>query len=186
MNFEGDLFKGKLFSGELFSRKPLVSAMDRSGVTRLWMYELYAKSIEEDHKKRGLIKEEKEEKEQTTTPAVPIKTAKKVKTKRTRRPSVRLEQTSPYPKLPRYAPVFKNTYENDSILQEIYKILDEVNESPFNRLKPIKPKEVKIEKEEIDPIVIAYDEFVRVNTEKEKILKKKRKNNKTMLLLLAA
>jgi hypothetical protein len=34
--------------------KTLDAAMQRSGVVRLWMYDLYAESIEEDHKKRKI------------------------------------------------------------------------------------------------------------------------------------
>jgi hypothetical protein len=76
--------------------------------------------------------------------------------------------------------------ENAAILSEIDAILEEVNKSPFNRLKPIQPKEIKVVKEEIEPLIVAYEEFVKAKVEKEKKIKKRRKNDETMLLLLAA
>lgn len=152
-----------------------------SGTARLWMYEMYAKSIEEDHKKRGLIKEEP-----VVIPKVPLLVSKKPKAKVTRRAARRVEQSTPYPNLPHYAPVFKMEAENAAILNEIDAILDEINKSPFNRLKPIQPKEIKVEKEDIEPLVVAYEEFVKAKVEKERIVKKRRKNDETMLLLLAA
>jgi hypothetical protein len=157
------------------------SAVSHSGTTRLWMYELYAKSIEEDHKKRGLIKEEP-----VAIPQVQLAVSKKAKTKPARRAARRVEQSAPYPNLPRYAPVFKMEAENAAILNEIDNILDEVNKSPFKRLKPIQPKEIKVEKNEIEPLIVAYEEFVKAKVEKEKKIKKRRKNNEAMLLLLAA
>lgn len=156
-------------------------AASHSGTTRLWMYELYAQSIEEDHKKRGLIKEEP-----ITKPVVPVLVSKKAKTKAIRRAARRIEQSTPYPNLPHYAPVFKMEAENATILSEIDAILDEVNKSPFNRLKPIQPKEIKVVKEDIEPLIVAYEEFVKAKVEKEKVIKKRRKNDETMLLLLAA
>jgi hypothetical protein len=161
--------------------KDIAESSVRSGTTRLWMYELYAKSIEEDHKKRGLIKEEP-----VAVPKVPLLVSKKPKPKAIRRAARRIEQSSPYPSLPRYAPVFKMEAENAAILNEIDAIIDEVNKSPFNRLKPIKPKEIKIEKDEITPLVVAYEEFVKAKVIKEAKIKKRRKNDETMLLLLAA
>lgn len=146
----------------------------RSGVARLWMYEMYAKAIEEDHKKRGLIKEEP-----IKPPQVELVVTKKPKPKVTRRAARRVEQSTPYPNLPRYAPVFKIEAENAAILNEIDFILDEINKSPFNRLKPIKPKEIKID---VEPLIVAYEEFV----EKQKKVKKRRKREAEMLLLLAA
>jgi hypothetical protein len=156
-------------------------AASHSGTTRLWMYELYAQSIEEDNKKRGLIKEE-----QVVIPQVQLAVSKKPKTKPARRAARAIEQTAPYPNLPKYAPVFKMEAENAAILNEIDQILDEVNKSPFNRLKPIQPKEIKVEKNEIEPLIVAYEEFVKAKVAKEKVIKKRRKNDETMLLLLAA
>jgi len=157
--------------------KDIAESSVRSGTTRLWMYELYAKSIEEDHKKRGLIKEE-----QVAMPKVPLLVSKKPKPKVIRRAARYIEQAGPYHNQPRYAPVFKMEAENAAILNEIDAILDEVNKSPFNRLKPTEPKQIKIEKYEIIPLVVAYEEFVKA---KEVKAKKKRKNDETMLLLLA-
>jgi len=164
--------------GKSWGKTPIVDALSKSGTQRLWMYEMYAESIEEDHKKRGLIKEEP-----VAKPVIPVLATKKVKTKATRRAARRVEQITPYPNLPHYAPVFKLAAENAAILNEIDLILDEINSSPFNRLKPIKPKEIKIEKDEITPLIIAYETFEKARVEK---VKKKRKNNEAMLLLLAA
>lgn len=161
--------------------KDIAESSVRSGTTRLWMYELYAKSIEEDHKKRGLIKEE-----QVVMPKVPLLVSIKPKSKVIRRAARRVEQADPYPNLPRYAPVFKMEAENAAILNEIDAILDKVNKSPFNRLKPIEPKQIKIEKDETIPLAVAYEEFVKAKEVKEVKVKKKRKNDETMLLLLAA
>lgn len=149
-----------------------------SGTARLWMYEMYAKAIEEDHKKRGLIKEEP-----VKLPQVKIVVTKKPKTKVTRRAARWVEQSTPYPNLPRYAPVFKIEAEKAAILNEIDQVLDQVNKSPLNRLKPIKPKEIKID---VEPLIIAYEEFVKAKVEKEKKVKKRRKREAEMLLLLAA
>ena len=156
-------------------------AASHSGTMRLWMYELYAQSIEEDHKKRGLIKEKP-----VAIPQVELAVSKKPKTKPIRRAARAIEQSTLYPNLPKYAPVFKMEAENAAILNEIDTILDEVNKSPFNRLKPIQPKEIKVEKNEIEPLIVAYEEFVKAKVEKEKVIKKRRKNDETILLLLAA
>lgn len=150
----------------------------RSGVARLWMYEMYAKAIEEDHKKRGLIKEEP-----IKPPQVELVVSKKPKAKVTRRAARRVEQSTTYPNLPRYAPVFKIEAENAAIISEIDQVLDQINKSPFNHLKPIKPKEVKID---VKPLIVAYEEFVKAKDEKEKKVKKRRKREAEMLLLLAA
>lgn len=147
-------------------------ASGHSGTARLWMYELYAKSIEEDHKKRGLIKEEK--------PIVPQSeptVAKKPKTKARRQATRPIEHSGQYKPLPHYAPVFKIKSENDEILNEIDAILDSINKSPLNRLKPIESKKVQINKNEIEALVVSYEEFK---------VKKKRKRNIETLLLLAA
>ena len=156
----------------------VVSQNTHSGTMRLWMYEMYAKAIEEDHKKRGLIKEEP-----VAVPQVQLATSKKAKSKPVRRAARRVEQSAPYVSLPRYTPVFKMEAENAAILNEIDAILDEVNKSPFKRLKPIQPKEIKVEKNEVEPLIIAYEEFVKA---KEKKAKKRRKDDEDLLLLLAA
>lgn len=45
--------------GSSWGRKSLVDAMDRSGVTRLWMYQLYSDSIEKDLKDKQVKEESK-------------------------------------------------------------------------------------------------------------------------------
>ena len=154
----------------------------RSGVVRLWMYQLYEDSIREDHIKRGLIKEEKEETPQTV-PQAKLKAVKKVKPKPRRRAARRVEQRTLYPNLPHYAPVFVRAAENEEIIGEIDEVLDNLHRNP---LKLIKPK-IEVKKVNIDPEII---ELAKVRHEKEvqkqvEITRKKRKKKEWLLLMAA-
>lgn len=92
------LWNAGLFTNKMFGTS---EAASHSGVTRLWMYELYAKSIEEDHKKRGINQPEKPVVVATAQPA-----PKKAIPARRRRAVVKLKPNKPYKPLPYYAPVF--------------------------------------------------------------------------------
>lgn len=92
------LWNAGLFTNKMFGTS---EATSHSGVTRLWMYELYAKSIEEDHKKRGINQPEK-----PVVVATAQITPKKAIPARRRRAVVKLKPNKLYKPLPHYAPVF--------------------------------------------------------------------------------
>ena len=149
----------------------------RSGVVRLWMYELYEESIKEDHKKRGIGEfAVKEEKPQVKTPQIVVK---KSVSKPHRQRRARVEQ----PTLPHYAPVFVRVAANEELTSEIEEVLDNLHRNPLKLLKPrIEVKRVKLEPEIIEIVKIQLAK--QVEFEKAQVRKKRKK--KEMLLLLAA
>jgi hypothetical protein len=86
--------------------KPLDAAMQHSGVVRLWMHELYAQSIDEDHKKRKIGAYAEQPKVETPKAAKPVQSKPKTaKPKPTRQPASRVEQVRPTYPIPRVAQV---------------------------------------------------------------------------------
>jgi hypothetical protein len=141
----------------------------RSGVTRLWMYELYAKSIEEDHKKRGIgVK--------TVAPVV-VKAAKQVKKQPRRRAAARVEQSTPYPSIAPRAPVFTRNAENESLIAEIDDVLDAITKSPLKLVSVSKPKAVVVSKAEVEKLI--------AHNVKQIAIKRKKKHEDEWLLLAA-
>lgn len=112
------------------------SSQGKSGVQRLWMYELYAQSIEEDHKKRGLIKDE---------PAAPVTVDQPVlqgKKQARKRRIKRLEQTpvsKPLPIFARTAPVFIKPPTQDLL----DRVLADIKRTPLPSIKSVVNKPVK-------------------------------------------
>jgi hypothetical protein len=148
--------------------KPLDAAMQRSGVTRLWMYELYAKSIEEDHKKRGLIKGAKEE---AVAPQKPVEKKRKVV-----KPKL-VQSKQVKPDLPVYAPVFTRNAENESLIAEIDDVLDAITKSPLKLVSVSKPKPVAVSKAEVEKLI--------AHNVKQIAIKRKKKHEDEWLLLAA-
>jgi hypothetical protein len=119
--------------------------MQRSGVVRLWMYDLYAESIEEDHKKRKIgAYAEKPVAEAPITPKAVKKVAKRRKVER----FTGTEQKVTHKPLPVLAPVFTFTPETSTLDLAIKAIVN----SPLPTFKT--PKLAKIDKiiEKIAPI----------------------------------
>jgi hypothetical protein len=117
----------------------------RSGEIRLWMYDLYAESIEEDHKKRKIgVYAEKPVAEAPVTPKAVKKVAKRRKVER----FTAIEQKVAHKPLPVLAPVFTFVPETSTLDLVIKAIVN----SPLPTFKL--PKLVKIDKiiEKIDSI----------------------------------
>lgn len=151
--YAGKIFDGKLFEGKLFGKKPLNAAMERSGVVRLWMYELYANSIDEDHKKRKIgIYAEKGNIEKPVVPKTVKKAIKRRNTKRHTAP----EQKGAYTPLPPLTPVFTFTPETSTLDLAIKAIVN----SPLPTLKI--PRLVNVEKaiEKVDFTSEDEEEFL--------------------------
>lgn len=145
----------------------------RSGVVRLWMYELYEESIKEDHKKRGIGEfAVKEEKPQVKTLQIAVK---KSVSKPHRQRRARLEQ----PTLPYYAPVFVRVAANEELTSEIEEVLDNLHRNPLKLLKP----RIEVKKVKLDPEII---EIAKIQLAFEKAQVRKKRKKKEMLLLLAA
>jgi hypothetical protein len=140
----------------------------RSGVTRLWMYELYAASIEEDHKKRGIGEFATKE---VQTPQLTQTPVKQVKKQPSRRAIRRVEQPTPHPSLPIYAPVFTRNAESEKLLAEIDDVLDAITRSPLKLIRSNVTKKIySIETAEV---------------EKQIIVKRKKKQEEEWFLLAA-
>jgi hypothetical protein len=117
--------------------KPLDAEMQRSGVVRLWMYDLYAESIEEDHKKRKIgVYAEKPVIEIPVTPKAVKKTAKRRKVER----FTGTEQKVTHKPLPVFAPVFTFVPETSTLDLAIKALVS----SPLPTFKI--PKLAKIDK----------------------------------------
>jgi len=98
----------------------------RSGVVRLWMYDLYAESIAQDHKTR-IFEENIAENQVEVLPEAknilisgqygqnPQQVTQKPKQRRTRRGAAKLEANVTRKPLPRYAPVFVKPIDSPSI-----------------------------------------------------------------------
>lgn len=104
-----------------------------SGVTRLWMHELYAKSIEEDHKKRGI-----NQPEPVVVVATRQPTTKKAKIKRITQPTVKLTPNHPHKPLPYYAPAFVRPVNAPSIVEYLAELAPLPRLSLVPNVKPIK------------------------------------------------
>jgi hypothetical protein len=133
--------------------KTLDAEMQRSGVVRLWMYDLYAESIEEDHKKRKIgVYAEKSVVEAPITPKAVKKVAKRRKVER----FTGTEQKVTHKPLPVLAPVFTFVPETGTLDLAIKAIVN----SPLPTFKI--PKLAKIDKiiEKIAPIDEDEEEFL--------------------------
>jgi hypothetical protein len=124
--------------------KTLDAEMQRSGVVRLWMYDLYAESIEEDHKKRKIGAYAEKLVEAPITP----KAVKKVAKRRNVERFTGTEQKVTHKPLPVLAPVFTFVPETSTLDLAIKAIVN----SPLPTFKI--PKLAKIDKiiEKIAPI----------------------------------
>lgn len=101
-----------------------------SGVTRIWMYELYAESIEQDHKERGINQPE------PVVAATPQPVPQKPVIKRARRARAKLERKPAHKPLPRYAPAFVKPIDTPSIIEYLAEL------TPLPRLQIVN-KETK-------------------------------------------
>jgi len=162
--------------------KPLDAAMQRSGVVRLWMYELYEESIKEDHKKRGIGEFAKEEVVQLVQTAPTV--AKQVKKQPRRRAARRIEQPTPYPNLPAYAPVFTRNAESENLIAEIGDVLGNIARSPLKLIKLAPPKKPDVViKAEIEKVIEEHLQQVKIETEIK--IKRKKKREEEWFLLAA-
>ena len=126
------------------------STTGKSGVQRLWMYELYAKAIEEDKKKREPIAEIAPP--VTPTQTKPLKQGKPKRHKGRTRPIEQKPATKPLPVLPR---VFTPP-ENTAILDQI---IASVTSAPLPRLPVLKRKEKVVVHEAVNTVFEDEDEL---------------------------
>jgi hypothetical protein len=123
------------------------SSQGKSGVQRLWMYELYAQSIEEDHKKRGLIKDEA--KPTVTAKPAPVK-AKPARTKPRKRTQEQKPLGKPLPVFARTQPAVFTYSANEAILQtQLDDVIKAVVNSPLPKFISVKPHRKVVEQQEI-------------------------------------
>ena len=127
-----------------------------SGATRLWMYELYAESIEQDHKKRGI-----NQPEPVVAVATPQPTPAKPKVKRTRRATAKLTPSAAHKPLPRYAPAFVKPIDTPSIIEYLAELAPLPRLSVAPKAKPITEvlvdttvKKKKKQKEELEYLLL--------------------------------
>lgn len=138
----------------------------RSGTVRLWMYEIYSKSIEEDHKRRGLIKEEIP----IVVAKTPITAVKLAKSKAKPTAKVLFKPSTPAPSLPHYAPAFVFTRQNTEIVAQIDEVLDNLTKNPL--IYPI------VQKRTVNRVIEQERSAIAV--------RRKRRKKQELLLLLAA
>lgn len=131
----------------------IAQAVSHSGVTRLWMYELYAESIEKDHKERGI-----DQPEPVVAVATVQPTPAKPKVKRARRATAKLERKPAHKPLPRYAPAFVKPIDTPSIIEYLAELaplprLQVVNKETLEATARVKKKKAK-EKKELEYLLL--------------------------------
>lgn len=108
---ETALWNAGLFSNKLFGERELATSNDKSGMQRLWMYQLYSESIEQDQKRHEIIEE--------TNKTTVVNVKKNIKKKSVvRRPKTLVkEKTARYPTL-----FVKSKNDPIDIINEILKL----------------------------------------------------------------
>lgn len=155
--------------GQSWGKKPVVEALERSGVQRLWMYQLYEESIEADRKR----------KEEQQKPAEAPIVQKQAKSKPVKRRKALLKKAVMPKAQPTMARAFYRNYSNDNIIELIDDTMNRLVSLPtlsnYDSVIKCEDKPVVVEPE----CVAHFNEYVKKT-------KKRRRRVKNVLFLLAA
>ena len=140
----------------------IAQAVSHSGVTRLWMYELYADSIEKDHKERGINQPEPVV---AATPQTTVKSSKKQPQKRPKVKPQRSVTPKPLPVIARATP------QGPSYMDFVEDMINNLPVLNTNVLKFAKKEKTEVSKQNVKL--------------EDKVVKKKKQEEEWLLLLAA-